>query len=161
MTVDLYGYYKEKNRIDKTAFLGAAQTLNVTLKKETDELNPILLVQSIVPLYYTLYNYAYIPDFQRWYFVTNSKMITTNLTELYLHIDVLYTYRAEILSSPCIISRSENQRTKDLVDDRILATKDKFIGRIKSSLDPFDPGIFLGMNYVLTVAATVEEEEGE
>ena len=82
-------------------------------------------------------NYAYIPEFERYYFVTNIVNVRNNLWEVHFHVDVLQTYWNDYKYSPSVISRSETLRVKDLVDNRLWATKDRLTGIKMSSNDPF------------------------
>ena len=52
-------------------------------------------------------NYIYIPDWIRYYFVTNIKLLSGGIMEISCHIDVLNSFKNAILASNAICVRSE------------------------------------------------------
>lgn len=56
-------------------------------------------------------NYVYIPDFARYYYITNRDLITKDLTVLYLESDPLMSFAAAISSLPIMAARTEKQAT--------------------------------------------------
>ena len=54
------------------------------------------------------YNYCYITDFGRWYYINGIDALRSNLYELSLGIDVLMTYAAEIRKNYAIIDKVES-----------------------------------------------------
>lgn len=63
-------------------------------------------------------NYAYIPEFGRYYFVS-PPIISGKTVYLKMHVDVLFTYKAIIMKSPCIAIRSSNRGNLYFQDDYI------------------------------------------
>lgn len=117
MTIQLGRYTGEKNKILKNIQL--TLTLTGTLRDASSVVNPSVLVEENVNNVCG-YNYAYIPEFKRYYYIQNCEAFRTGLTVITLSVDVLYTYKESILNSPSIISRSS--KTGDgifsLPDDR-------------------------------------------
>lgn len=77
--------YKNKsaNETEKITTIGAR------LKENCTRENPILLLDGVVDIGDTAdWNYLYIPEWDRYYYVTGF-IITDNLLELYCHVDVL------------------------------------------------------------------------
>lgn len=64
------------------------------------------------------YNYAYIPDFNRYYFVDPPVTERTGLVMLPMRIDVLQTYHDQIMSAPVILERSTDVFNADIADPR-------------------------------------------
>lgn len=87
---------------------------NVYLLEETSILQPTISVESNIMLFN--YNYAYIPDFNRYYFIDDVTHERNNIYQLSLKVDVLYTYRTGILASQCLINRSASQSNPYLQD---------------------------------------------
>lgn len=54
------------------------------------------------------YNYCYIPEFGRFYYVTKQLIKTGNETEIHLQCDVLQSWKTQILSNKAVIERSAN-----------------------------------------------------
>lgn len=110
MNIIFYTYTNEKNAINKT--LTSLATLSGNLRSECDILNPVITVEidnsnlTQTEIIKTA-NYAYIEDFGRYYFITGIKGVGKNLVEITLKVDVLYSWKNEILAQSCIISRQE------------------------------------------------------
>lgn len=64
--------------------------------------SPVVEVQAAV----TEGNYAYIPDFARYYWIRKKTVIRRDLTELQLESDPLMTFAGQILDLPIIARRS-------------------------------------------------------
>lgn len=145
MTVKVYQNLSERNHVQKN--LDYKTDIECILKEETDVVNPVLLITA--PSWANNWNYIYIPDLLRYYFVVNVEYTKLGLYTIYLHVDVLQSFWFTYKNVPCIISRNQNLRTNDLIDAELLATKDRLISVQQSSLTPFRT--VLGVNYVLTL----------
>lgn len=64
------------------------------------------------------YNYAYIPDFNRYYFVDPPITDRTGLIQMLMHVDVLQTYYEYIMQCPVIVDRSSGGYNADIADPR-------------------------------------------
>lgn len=100
----LYNYKGQPNTIKKV--LTPLGTLNVTLQPEINVHNPTLKIQ-IPPNMYG-FNYVYIEDLGKYYFVDNFRYIGGNTYILTLSLDVLQTYKDVILQSTALIVESDN-----------------------------------------------------
>ena len=79
----------------------------------TDILNPILKLSSGR----ADCNYVKINDFgNRYYFVNRVESVAGGHCILHCHVDVLYTYKTDILGLTCLVSRNEFQENPYLVD---------------------------------------------
>lgn len=103
MNINLYKITNINKKINKT--LGTYVTLEGTLKEDCKLLDPVIKIAANDP---PDFNYAYIPDFNRYYFVEPPTAIRTGIWELTMHVDVLYTYRDGIMSAPCIVAKSSS-----------------------------------------------------
>lgn len=106
MTILLYQTLSEVNKVDKDLSLLA--TLTGNLREESSLIDPEILIDGFSN-YATTCNYVYIQEFNRYYFVRNVTAISNTLFRITLHVDVLYTYKAEIRSNYAIVSRNENE----------------------------------------------------
>lgn len=86
-----------KTPINQTTVTGSVRGI-------ADILNPTIEFESGVETK----NYAYIPDFNRYYFCDNPRIIRTGIVEVSMHVDVLQTYADGIKNAPIIAERSEN-----------------------------------------------------
>lgn len=112
MEIRLYSSSDETNKIDKT--ITNELVLNGTLKDETSVINPIILIEANN---LTQYNYCYIPLFKRYYFIKDITVVRNNLFRLFLDIDVLMSYKDEILNLDCIVNKQENNSTPYINDN--------------------------------------------
>lgn len=113
----VFGYYNssESNRLDKTlsqqfeaacTFRNSVSVLNPVIELEMDELPKI--------------NYVYLVALHRYYYVTDITIIRNRLYSLHLAVDVLMSYKDEILNLNPIIERQENYYNNLLVNDHVI-----------------------------------------
>ena len=100
----LYNYKGQPNTINKA--LTPLGTINVALRPELDVHNPTLKIQMPPNMYG--FNYVYIEDFGKYYFVDNVRYIGGQMYLLTLSLDVLQTYKDVILQSTALIVESDN-----------------------------------------------------
>lgn len=94
-------------KIGKT--LSEGLDFSVTLKEGTSILRPVLILASTSQAPITGYNYMYISDFGRYYFIDDVKSIHNNMWEVSAHVDVLETYKTAILANSAVIRRQTAQ----------------------------------------------------
>ena len=102
MILKLYNTSDSNNTIGKT--LVDEETYDITFKGTFDIMNPIVILKSDVPI---LKNYAQIPEFGRYYFITSIQILPNKIYELFLECDVLETYKEDILASTGLVTRAE------------------------------------------------------
>lgn len=104
MNVTLYKYSGNLRKIDKTLPSGTGNILTLSgyLKDGSSVLNPTILVNYTIDI--VGFNYAYISDFSRYYFVEISN-VNKDLWELRMRVDVLKTYATTILNTQMNIDR--------------------------------------------------------
>lgn len=135
MNIKLYKSTSERIRVDKSSFLTEIASLNGTLRELVDLLSPSVVVELSPESYnivteggdnviandsnvvtqtrfITTANYAYIPDFNRYYFIESIEISTSakgdrRLYRLDLSIDVLMTYKDEIRNLTPYVARNE------------------------------------------------------
>lgn len=110
MNIILYTTRDDKNVLKKT--LTNALTKSGTLKENCDILNPSILF-NFNPV---AYNYAYIADFGRYYYVDKPINEGAALWRVDLSVDVLMSWKDQILSSKCICAKSSNDYNLNLND---------------------------------------------
>lgn len=105
-SVDLYNNESPVEKIGKN--LTNSHTISdVLLKRDTSILRPVLVVNSVQDIY--TYNYMYISEFGRYYFIDDIRSVHDNIWEISAHVDVLETYKAEILSNTAVLRRQEKK----------------------------------------------------
>ena len=103
MEIKLYKTSSPRKKLVKE--LSDRITLIRTLRAQSSVMSPTFTVQDTAVVGY---NYCYIPDFGRWYYINGIDALRSNLYELSLGIDVLMTYAAEIRKNYAIIDKVEN-----------------------------------------------------
>ena len=103
MLLQLYNTNSETNRINKV--LTDKTEFNVKFKEESSVINPVLLLKSET---YLNFNYAYIPKFQRYYFVDDISVFPNRIYLLTLRCDVLTSFKDDILKSYARIIEQTN-----------------------------------------------------
>ena len=126
MLVTLYNNSSDRRVLDKN--ITEFATLDCKIKGECSILNPTL----IISIDSVQYNYVYIHDFKRYYYIDDIVTLNSSLKELTCNIDVRRTYMNEIRDTSAIIARNEryfNQYIPDNMigaDSRIEVTAKKY-----------------------------------
>lgn len=143
MTLTLYSNASEYAALDKE--LTQILSLTGTLREESSIIDPVILVEGLGE-HVTEINYAYIPEFGRYYFITNIESVRANLWRLSFHVDVLHTYADSIRENSGIIERNEYSYDLQLNDGLFKTRQNPRIAQY-----PFPSG-FNTWNFVLAVA---------
>lgn len=120
MTITFYRTSSEPNRIDKSlTTLGSTELLVGYGNKSLDKINPTIRIKVNIDSFQKLCNYAYIDEFERYYFVQSINIVDGGLYELTMHVDVLKTYKSIIASSNGLVVRSGSVNNKFIADQWI------------------------------------------
>lgn len=104
MVVKLYNTPSDNNVIGKE--LNDEMVLdNVKLKDATDVMNPVLVLKTEDTFNY---NYCFVPKFNRYYFVRNIQVTPNHIATITLDIDVLESWKDDILKSKGMINQQQN-----------------------------------------------------
>lgn len=104
MTIELYNTNSKQNEINK--ILENKKTIECLLKNRVNYTDINLLLDYSIDDFN--FNYIYIPNFKRYFFIKNIEIVRENLVNITLHIDVLMTYKEKFLNVECRIIESEN-----------------------------------------------------
>ena len=143
MRITFYTNNSEKNALTKSKT--QIVRLDGTLKDGTSILDPSVLCYHL-DSYIPDINYFYIDEFARWYFITGVEIVRTDLWQISGHVDVLATYKDQILANRAIIQRNQNNYNLLLNDGLFKTQQNPRIATI-----PFSTG-FTTSNYVLALA---------
>lgn len=106
MNIQIQQTTSEKNRIGKS--ISTLYTASGALREGTSILNPVIRISGAnIPTLKNA-NYMYIPEFSRYYFITDIKSVRNGLVEISGHVDVLQTYASQIKNNTAIIKRNSN-----------------------------------------------------
>lgn len=87
--------------------------------------NPVIILQYKSNIQSNV-NYIYIEDYNRYYFVTDIIDLTGGRYEIHCKVDVLMSFKNNILDLSCIIDKQENSNLSNLYyDDGSLVTTAK------------------------------------
>ena len=98
MKLEIYNNNSNNNVINKNITL--VNEIYFNLKSDNSILQPILILKN-----YIGGNYCYIDKFERYYFINDVRLLNGGLYELQLNIDVLMTYKNEIMNNPITTSK--------------------------------------------------------
>ena len=128
-----------KNLIEGDTFEGQA-------RDQISIMNPIVMfdTEDIIK-----YNYAYIPEFERYYTIDNIVAYRNNLYEVTMSVDVLMSFRRDILSCVAVVDKQSMQENGDeYIDDGSLVTDNIMFTEVLE----FDEGFNDTVEYILIVA---------
>lgn len=124
MNITLYVNNSEKNKIGKN--LTNDFSLSGTLRDVTNIINPVILIELNE---IGNYNYCYIPNFNRYYFITDITVIRTGLFAISLMVDVLESFKTEIKNLSVILLNTQNVGTNNYLSSQV------FRNNVKSKTD--------------------------
>lgn len=103
MELILYKTNSDKNVINKE--LTDPTSLDIKLKRDELVESPRISCNRFEGI--EDYNYAYIPNFERYYFIVDVEVLNKKIVRLRLNTDVLETYKNDILNSTVRASVAE------------------------------------------------------
>lgn len=131
IAVDFYEFSKRENSTKRPA--GSGTTANCNLKDGCGLITPVIEISySANP---TRFNYAYIPDFDRYYFVSNWTYYR-GLWAASLEVDVLASWKQTIGASSQYVLRSSKSFDGNVVDNLYPAKAD-FTYNVREFANPF------------------------
>lgn len=111
-TINLYNNSSEPEVVDKS--LSLQTSLQGQLKDNTSIITPTILMNiNSIPTA----NYMYIPDFHRYYYITNIESVRNGLIQISAKCDVLMTYKSGIRACNALVERQEFNYNPYLVDN--------------------------------------------
>lgn len=136
----LYQFNGEKTLVDKTNKLTFISKLSGTLRESCSFISPIMTISlANAPTF----NYVYIPNFNRYYFVTDITNVRNGLWNISLKVDVLMTYRVEISTQRCIVARNEFEFNNMIEDTQRLVEKEEKV-EVTTFSDKTNPFTYTG-----------------
>lgn len=106
MQLNLFTCTAENERVDKTNYLSNRFVMEGSLRSDSSIIDPIIMIEKGNPARYN-YNYMYIEEFGRWYYINDIISYRNNLWEIHAHVDVLYTWRADIRNMEGVADKLE------------------------------------------------------
>lgn len=142
-------------KIGKSLTAGGSYTC--LLKENTSILDPVIILQTSDSIHSL--NYMYISDFGRYYFIKDIKSLNNNRWEISAHIDVLETYKQQILANSAVIKRQQNTYNLYLDDPEFHAYNNEQIQTKKFTV-PSGGGFTKSLHYIMTVNGSNDQQAG-
>ena len=102
-TISLFKTASENNRVVKV--LTDEKQLSGQLRYQTSVMNPRIRIESAENI--AVYNYCYIPEFGRYYYIVDIMSVRTNVWEASMRCDVLMSYKDEIQGLNVILNNTQ------------------------------------------------------
>ena len=103
MLMYLYSTKTANNTIGKV--LENQTEFNIKFKAQADRIKPVVILRSETMLNF---NYAFIPDFERYYFVESIEVTPNKIFNISLRCDVLESFKNDILASSGFVNQQTN-----------------------------------------------------
>ena len=126
MDVIFYYNMSDDRTISKNIILG--ETCQGTLRDSCSIMNPSIIFEKQAVL---RYNYAYIPAFERYYTIVNRESYRTNLWDVTFKVDVLMSFRNDIMNLNVIVDKQTSPIIgNEFIDDGSLVTENVMFQKI-------------------------------
>ena len=122
MEIVLYYNKSEFNKLNKE--IEEVEVLDGEFRDSVSVCKPKIIIQLDD---YKEFNYLYIGNLNRYYFVNNIVCVRNNIYMLECSVDVLMSYSGSIITQTAFISRSANVYDSELYDD-------KFVNNVKKEV---------------------------
>ena len=142
MRIKLYKVYDRENKLNKT--LNNEKVLTGSLKNKVSVYNPVIMLKSD-NFNFSDYNYCYIEDFDRYYFIEDIEIDALTLFEIRLREDVLMSFNNDIKNMTVQINESSNPNSNFI--DCKMGDKKELI----QSIDLENPFSQTGFLYMSTI----------
>lgn len=143
MLIKFYNNTSEKNVLSKT--LTNEIIMTGWLREESDIHSPVVTIESAN---ITSYNYAFIPEFGRYYFITEITSVRTGFWRVSMVCDVLMSFRTYILNCYGIIDHTQSTDISDYMRSDIWQT----LVKDKTDIINFSNGLLTNGEYILITA---------
>ena len=142
MRIKLYKVYDRENKLNKT--LNNELVLTGSLKTNVFVYNPVIMLKS-VNFNFPEYNYCFIEDFNRYYFIEDIEINALTLFEIRLREDVLMSFNNDIKNMTVQINESSNPNS-NFIDCKMSDKKE-----LIKSIDLENPFSQTGFLYMSTI----------
>lgn len=116
MTIKTYRFSGDSRKIDKTLTLVKTYS-NAEIVGNMSVQTPTISLQLDSFTDVINFNYIYIPELRRYYYVENSTIREDGFVQIQCRVDVLKSFKADILASTQYIERQENKCSYQLPDN--------------------------------------------
>lgn len=119
--MDVVFYYNQSDDRKINKVLVPGETFVGSLRDEVSIMNPVIRFEKADVL---RYNYAYIPEFQRYYAITNIVAYREGLFDVSMDVDVLMSFRNDINNFNVVVDKQSMPVNGDeYIDDGSLVSE--------------------------------------
>lgn len=140
MIIKLYRTSDDNNVVNKTLTPVAEVDIDLRAPEGQGSFNVTLSTQTTTP------NYCYVVEWNKYYYLSEPEQLANNYIRFSAHIDVLMTFRSQILQETGIILRQENNANLYLADNNFPVE-----ARKETTFKQFSSGFERGFKYYLTI----------
>lgn len=116
MTIKTYRFLGDSRKIDKTLTLVRTYS-NADIVGDMSIQSPIISLQLDSFTDVINFNYIYIPELRRYYYVENSTIREDGFVQIQCRVDVLKSFKTDILASTQYVDRQENKCSYQVPDN--------------------------------------------
>lgn len=146
MDITLYVNSSERQEINKS--LSNDTVLTGILRGESSVISPTFTIEHANP---SGFNYCYIPDFGRYYFITNITSVRNSIWRIDCSVDVLMSFKDAILALEVVVSDNTDGDNETYVNGK------PWVTTVKSKTDVimFPSGLLDSGEYILITSGGV------
>ena len=123
MNIKLWSSASEVVAVNKD--ISVIDDVSATIKGALSVENPVLILQYKSDIQSNV-NYVYIPEYNRYYFVTDIINLTGGRYELHCKVDVLMSFKDNILNLSCIVDKQSSKDNANMyLDDGSFVVQSK------------------------------------
>lgn len=155
MNITLYENLSDNRTLNKNIINKGS--LSATLKDNCDVLNPVLIVNTFD---FINVNYIYIPNFKRYYYILNTRVLTGQRVEVQCSVDVLMSYKYSIKKLTVNVLRQEGIKPTEYKDNRfpVLPRSTQKIVEFPNNIFNIQSGSAVNKNFLLIITGGVNNE---
>lgn len=142
MLMKMYDTKSSNNVINKV--LENEHEFDIKFKDKTDIVNPVVILHSSTLI---LSNYAYIPDFHRYYFVDKIELFPNSVYNITLRCDVLESFKDDILASSGFINQQSQNVNKYY--------NSNYQSEVRKEVDLYKSNVTIDTNIKETILVTI------
>ena len=145
MTLGLYENKSDEKVVNKS--ITQLETYEGFLKASSSITNPVIQIEGVFNIYNNgNVNYMYLPDYRRFYYITDIIQIRANLVEIHGRVDVLMSFKDELKKCTGILRKGENNYNMYLDDGSLKVFQNKQLQMLEF------PSGFPSENFILVMA---------
>lgn len=134
MEVQFFYNFSDARVINKN--LQEGETFTGVMRSETNIMSPVVTFDTDQVL---RYNYAYIPELQRYYSIVDKTVYRQGLFVVTFAVDVLMSFRGHILQLPVVVDKQSMPENGDeYIDDSSLVTDNVMFTTVYNFPDGFN-----------------------